>query len=124
GERFFGIMDAEWRDYVWRVNPYQFPTEWPAADYLRIFVAFGVAWGVCRSAACPERVRRFLLLLALVTALGVGGGLPACRLPSALLFQVQLYRGLWLLGLLDVALAVLLAAWWGGGGRLVRRRAG
>jgi hypothetical protein len=93
--RWFGIMDDAWRDSVHRVNPYHFPLDWTADDWLRIVLSFVVALGAIRHFYDNAPVRRLLIAMSGVAAVGLLGGILACFLPYALPLQGQPYRCLW-----------------------------
>lgn len=109
GVRLLGHMDSEWREMVRATNPYNFPLEWTVQDWLRVAVAFTVTFLFWRhGCGSPER-RRLVGLVLFVAALGLGGTLLACQLPYALPMVGQPYRALWLLQLIHVPAAVVLA---------------
>ena len=98
--RLLGHMNDTWRDSVHRVNPYHFPLDWTAEDWLRIVVSLTVvltaAWNLREQIA----TRRLLLVISGVAVVGTAGGVLVCFLPYALPLQGQPWRCLWPLELL------------------------
>jgi hypothetical protein len=95
GLRLLGAMDEAWRDNVRRANPYLFPLDWRADDWLRIAVSFAIVLETIRNCRPDDPVRRLLLAMSWVAAIGLVGSLAACFLPFALPLQGQAYRWLW-----------------------------
>jgi hypothetical protein len=93
--RLFGSMNDDWRAIVDRTNPYNFPLNWSLEDWVRIAVSFTVALTAAWHLRADARIRRLLLAVSSVAAVGLIGGVLACFLPYALLFQGQPYRWLW-----------------------------
>jgi hypothetical protein len=95
GRQLLGEMDAAWWDSVHRVNLYLFPLDWRADDWLRIALSFVVALESIRQRSNAEPVRRLLIAMSGVAAVGLVGALTACFSPYALPLQGQPYRWLW-----------------------------
>ncbi len=102
-------MDDAWRDSIHRVNPYHFPLDWTANDWLRIILSFVVVLTAAHLLRAEAPVRRLLLTMSGVAAVGLAGGIAACFLPYALPLQGQPYRCLWPLELALYPLGFLTA---------------
>ena len=112
GERLLGAMDAEWLDAICRWNPYQVPKVWLFTDWLRIAVVLATFPAVMP--CVPHAgVRRLLLVFVVAAVLGIVGTVVASWLPYALPIQVQTYRVLWVVQLVQVPVAFLLIRQWG-----------
>jgi len=112
--RLFGSMDADWRREVLAINFNNFPEEWLAVDWLRIFCATIIVL-VARAMLPLEarEPRRLLAIIPGVAWLGIMATAIACELPYALPFQGQPYRAVWILQLLEVPLGVYVTVrWW------------
>lgn len=107
--RWLGLMDDAWRDNVHCVNPYNFPFDWTANDWLRIILSFVVVLTATHILLENGAVRRLLLTMSAVAAVGLAGGIVACFLPYALPLQGQPYRCLWPLELALYPLGFLTA---------------
>src|SRR5579884_34817 len=95
GLRLFGAMDDAWKDSVRRANPYLFPMDWRVDDWIRIALSFAVVLGTICNWGVDDPVRRFLVAMSGVAAVGIVGSVVACFLPYALPLQGQPYRWLW-----------------------------
>ncbi len=93
--RLLGPMDDTWRENVHRTGPYLFPLDWAADDWLRIILSFTVVLATVRHLWDDEPIRRVLIAMSGVAAVGLAGGIVACFLPYALPLQGQPYRWLW-----------------------------
>lgn len=107
--RWLGSMDSTWRESVRRVNPYNFPLDWTADDWLRMVLSFAVVLTAAWYLREDVPIRRLLLILAGTAGLGLAGGIAACFLPYALPLQGQPYRWVWPLELAFYPLGFLLA---------------
>jgi hypothetical protein len=110
GKAVFGTMDEAWLDIVRRATGYNFPVTWTPLDWLRVIVSSTVVLvaGWQMRTGRPQ-VAVVLLLCALTGLGGLFVTIAAGHAPYAFAFQAQPYRALWLLALLQVPLALLLA---------------
>jgi hypothetical protein len=110
GARVFGVMDAEWLEFVRRATPYNFPTAWTAADWANAAISLGAATtaGLWMMRESPQRAR-FLLLTASVGIVGVAVSGVAAYGSYRILLQGQPYRAVWLAVALQTPVALWLA---------------
>ena len=100
----FAKFDPAWFDVLWERLKYLWPTQWNAAAWYAVALAFGTL--VMGALGCTQQQLRRLCLAVLITSgLGlltamVGGDL----LHVALVGKVQMWRWLWLSGLMSVLL--------------------
>src|SRR6185369_14519371 len=76
GARVFGVMDAEWLQFVERATPYNFPIAWTAADWANVAISLGVATtaGLWMMRESPPRARLLLLTAGVgIVGLAVAG---------------------------------------------------
>jgi hypothetical protein len=108
--RLFGYMDPQWRELVRQATSFNFPVEWPLADWFNLFLCFVMPIGALVFLFREDSRRaRFVLALTVVAGLCIAGNLIVSELPYALLIQGQLYRSLWLLKLVQAPLGFWLA---------------
>lgn len=120
-DKLLGRMDAEWREAVRIANPYNFPSEWAAQDWLQILAALGIAAAATAGPVQDRRLQRFVWILSIVAMLGITASVVAPLLPYALPLQGQGYRWLWILQYLQVPLGfALIVNWWQQGSNLTR----
>ena len=113
GNRVFGPMDQAWREEVRCGHQHLFGSEWEYSDWLQVGFAFAVTLAAWRYLPRDPRFRDFMIALTAVTLFGIVGSVLASFLPYALLLQGQPFRSLWIVQLLHVPLALLLAKnWW------------
>ena len=113
GNRVFGPMDQAWREEVRCEAPFVFGSEWEYSDWLQVGFAFAVTLAAWRHLPRDPRFRDFMIALTAATLFGIVGSVLASFLPYALLLQGQPFRSLWVMQLLHVPLAFLLAKnWW------------
>jgi len=104
--RIFGSMDAEWLSVTRAVTPYNFPLEWTAGDWVRNLGALVIVAGASWVPSIRPELARFYRLLAILSIGGLGCTLIASELGYALLFQVQPYRVIWLVLVLQIPLGL------------------
>ncbi len=113
GNRVFGPMDQAWREEVRCEAPFVFGSEWEYSDWLQVGFAFAVTLAAWRYLPRDPRFRDFMIALTVATLFGIVGSVLASFLPYVLLLQGQPFRSLWIMQLLHVPLAFLLAKnWW------------
>ncbi len=109
----FGTLDDEWRDYARRAVPMNFPSEWSFHDWLHLSagLAFACLLGLSPGRTAEDtRLARFALVIAAASAMAAVATIVAAWLPYALPVQLQFYRALWLLRLLQAPFGLQLAA--------------
>ena len=108
--RLFGELDAGWRDYIDDFSYYSMPQKWLIEDWLRAVIAVLLVGGASWIHPDLKRLRRPLLVIAVVSALGLVGGFLAARLPYARLFQSQPYRAPWIAQLIQIPIGCYVAS--------------
>jgi hypothetical protein len=110
GLAIFGPMDDEWRQMVRLASTFNFPDEWRMRDLANLVFSFvAIVVAAVRWPRADAGRANFMWVLALTGLVGFLGTLLGCCLPYALFFQVQPYRVLWLLKVVQVPLLFLLA---------------
>ena len=118
GFAVFGAMDADWLALVRHASPYAVLEGWKAADWARGFTALVTVVGAGALMRKHDFGAAAIFLGSAVTACaGLAASAIASDLGYRLLMQSQPYRAVWLLQLLHIPAAVIVAsALWQRGG--------
>ncbi|MCI0639417.1 MAG: hypothetical protein L0Y70_10110, partial [Gemmataceae bacterium] len=109
---WFGQMDDAWLSTVELSGPILFPGRWTWMNWLGIAIQLSLLSGALWVQFCNERSRASLLVAVLIVVIGgVFATWAATQNGYALLVQVQPYRALWILAVLQMPLALWLGCW-------------
>lgn len=118
------VLDDTWRDIIRRAAAYNFPDEWTSRDWGRVMTTLLLVAGAAATMV-DESPQSAALLFS--TGIAAGAGLlltaVASSSKSAILFQAQPYRALWLAAFFHGPCSLWLIWWWwhrrSGAGRIL-----
>jgi hypothetical protein len=106
--RYVPVLDDTWRAIIRQASPYNFPADWDPSDWLTVIGSIATVSAAAYLMRGTPALARLLGATVVVAACGLALTWFASASTHSLLFQVQPYRALWLLALLQIPCGLLL----------------